>query len=225
MLRRCNTEILSRKIWLQLFQQHKCKRDFIFWRQLLERSLFYLFKIKVHFLFTLQNIGLFINHVFQKVSHNECSSLILMPWLREFILKLIVFLLKSFILSLLLLEIVFVLLEFGFKYVDHFLADTNFIGHSELALVVVADSLVSRKSVVTRCFSTISTLRRKHTIIGGCTWFTFNFVMKFLVLLLQPLDYLLTEVGSLSQFLFNLFVDADISIESVNLCLHLVSLC
>lgn len=52
--------------------------------------------------------------------------------------------------------------------------------------------------------------------------FAFKFLKKFLVLKLQPLNHLLTEMTSLRQFFFDFFVDGDVSVEVVDFDLHFV---
>lgn len=48
--------------------------------------------------------------------------------------------------------------------------------------------------------------------------------LKIFDLLLQSLDDLLAEMASLGQLLLNLFMDLDVSLKSVDLCLHLTIL-
>ena len=49
-----------------------------------------------------------------------------------------------------------------------------------------------------------------------------NLVLQLLVFDLQSLNNLLAEVGSLGELLLDLFVNSDISVECINLLLHLV---
>jgi hypothetical protein len=63
----------------------------------------------MHFFLTRQDIRLLIDHVLQEVSHDQCSTFVLVSRLEEFVLELIVFLLESLILDFLLDQVLFML--------------------------------------------------------------------------------------------------------------------
>lgn len=54
--------------------------------------------------------------------------------------------------------------------------------------------------------------------------FALDLVLHLFVFDLEALDHLLAEVGSLGQFLLYLLVNSDVSVERVDLLLHLVVL-
>ena len=65
------------------------------------------------------------------------------------------------------------------------------------------------------------------TACAGWAFGTFDLIVEGLgvrKLLFQPLDYFLAEVASFGEFLFDLFVDFDLTLVSLDLLLHLVIL-
>lgn len=49
-----------------------------------------------------------------------------------------------------------------------------------------------------------------------------DLILKFLIFDLQTLDHFLAEVGSFCEFFLDLFVNSDVSVEGIDLLLHLV---
>lgn len=50
-----------------------------------------------------------------------------------------------------------------------------------------------------------------------------SFGLEFTIFFLQSLDNFLAEVGSLGEFLLYLLVDQNVSLQGINLSLHLVA--
>lgn len=56
----------------------------------------------MHFLLALEDVRLLVDHVLEEVSHDQGGPLVLVARLREFVLKLVVFILQRLVLHLLL---------------------------------------------------------------------------------------------------------------------------
>ena len=129
LLRSCYSHILGREIRLQLLKENERESYFIFGCELLERRIFHFFQIKMHFFLTRQDIRLLIDHVLQEVSHDQCSTFVLVSRLEEFVLKLVVFLLESLILDFLLDQVLFMLFQLVLEEIDQLFGRFELVCH------------------------------------------------------------------------------------------------
>jgi len=102
----------------------------------------------VHFFFSLQDVGLLVDHVFKEISHDECRALVLVARCTEFVLQGVVFLLQGFILCFLLLQVRLVRLQLRLEEVDHFFAGFDFVMHRKLLCITMAHSLACTECIV-----------------------------------------------------------------------------
>ena len=170
----------------------------------------------------LENVGRCVEDVIEELSEQQSRPFVLLLRLAELALKTLVLLQKCLIFLALHYHVSLLLLQFLLK---------------EVYQVLIATSYVIDEGACTHARSS----RAKHVLVplghacgmGECTscpslaFGTFYLIVEGLgvrKLLFQPLDYFLAEMASFGKFLFDLFVDFDLTLVSLDLLLHLVIL-
>lgn len=93
-------QILSAKIRLKLLQKHQDQRHFVFFWELFEGRLLYLFQVQVQVTLRADDCGLAVEHIFQKVSQDQGRAFVLLSRAVELLLQLVVLILERFVVIL-----------------------------------------------------------------------------------------------------------------------------
>jgi len=174
----------------------------------------HLIKVEVHVFIRLENIGSRCQKIIKEIGQEKCSSLVLLSRKIHLVLELQIIILERFILILGVGQLLLDLLKLLLEVVDQIIVLFRFI---ERAVSLFAWASHG-------CSESFQVGNSGHLPASTTCNQVLLFSFKILNLLFQALNDLLAEMRALSELFFNFLVDLDVSLQGLNLRLHLVVL-